>query len=240
MGRKLAFGITASLALSAALALMTSSAGAAGACSPSSPQYCPAPSVQTGVAIKIGSTSATLTGTVNPNGSATSCRFAYGKTTSYGSATPIQNVGSGTTTVAVSATITGLTPNTTYHYLLVCANLGGVAVGGDRSFTTGCKIVIKTKVATVGPKGRLFIKLRHPEKGTCKATLTVKSLKGKVLSNSKKFKIGANKTKRVRVQLKKKPLNQLKTSKTHKRKARAVVKTGSQKTKKKIKLKLQV
>src|SRR5437763_16536348 len=89
-----------------------------GVCSPSTPQYCPPPKVRTGPAKHVTSTSATLTGTVNPNGSATTCFFEYGKTKAYGSTTPTQDVGSGTKTVHVTATVTGLTPNTTYHYQL--------------------------------------------------------------------------------------------------------------------------
>lgn len=112
--------------------LLTSGASAQGPCSPSAPQYCPPPKVKTGPAKHVTSTSATLTGTVNPNGSATTCFFEYGKTKAYGSTTPTQNVGSGTKTVHVSAKITGLTPKTTYHYRLVCKNLGGQARGKDR------------------------------------------------------------------------------------------------------------
>src|SRR5205814_8890424 len=49
---------------------------------------CTPPSVTTGSATAIGRTSATLNGTANPNGSATTANFEYGLTTSYGNTTP--------------------------------------------------------------------------------------------------------------------------------------------------------
>jgi hypothetical protein len=216
---------TGGLALALIAALWGSTAHAAGPCSPSTPQYCPPPVVVTGPAKNIKTKSATLTGTVNPSGSATSCAFAYGKTTSYGKSTPVQSVGSGTSFVSVEATIHGLTPNTGYHYQLVCQNLGGFGFGGDRTFTTGSKIKIKTTIAFVAPNGKVGFKLGCVGKFACKGTLSLKGLGGKALANSKKFTIKANRTKTVFLKLKLKPLNDLKSSKSHKRKARVTAKT---------------
>lgn len=143
-----------SLFCSAALALMLAGGGpaltsaAGGPCSPKTPQYCPPPKVKTGKATGVTATSATLTGTVNPNGSATTCSFQYGRTMVYGSATPTQHVGSGSKTVNVSAPVTGLTPSTTYHFQLVCKNLGGQARGGDGKFKTAGAPTVTTGRAT--------------------------------------------------------------------------------------------
>ena len=126
----------ASLVLIVTAGLPAWSSAKGGPCAPSTPQYCPPPAVKTGPAKHVTSTSATLTGTVNPNGSATTCYFEYGLTNKYGSTTPPQNEGSGTKPKQVSATVTGLTPQTVYHYQLVCSNLGGRATGGDRKFKT--------------------------------------------------------------------------------------------------------
>jgi phosphodiesterase/alkaline phosphatase D-like protein len=126
----------ASLAMIVSVGVPALATAKGGPCSPSTPQYCPPPKVTTGPAKHVTDTSATLTGTVNPNGSPTSCHFEYGQTRHYGSTTPSQNVGSGTKPVKVSATITGLTPNTKYHYRLVCTNLGGQGTGGDKTFKT--------------------------------------------------------------------------------------------------------
>jgi subtilase family serine protease len=62
--------------------------------------------------------SATLQGGVYPNGRNTTYFWQYGTTTSYGQTTP-SGVASGTAPVAVTNTITGLSPGTTYHYRLV-------------------------------------------------------------------------------------------------------------------------
>jgi phosphodiesterase/alkaline phosphatase D-like protein len=96
------------------------------------------PATVTGSASLITPTSATLGASVNPNGGlVTDCRIEYGLTTAYGqSATCSPAPGSGTTDVAVSATLSGLTPNTGYHYRVVATNAGGVAQGLDRTFTT--------------------------------------------------------------------------------------------------------
>jgi hypothetical protein len=62
--------------------------------------------------------SATLQGGVYPNGRNTTYFWQYGTTTSYGQTTPSGSA-SGTAPVAVTNTITGLSPGTTYHYRLV-------------------------------------------------------------------------------------------------------------------------
>jgi hypothetical protein len=77
-----------------------------------------------------------LNATVNPNGHVTTYQFVYGPTTAYGAANPLHTVKSGTKAVAVSRTITGLTPGTTYHYRINASSAGGAVSGADRSFTT--------------------------------------------------------------------------------------------------------
>ena len=91
--------------------------------------------VTTNAATNVTSSSATLNATVNPNGLTTSVHFEYGLTSSYGFSTASHNY-SGTTTQNVSANITGLSPNTTYHFRVVATNSGGTRHGSDRTFTT--------------------------------------------------------------------------------------------------------
>lgn len=95
-----------------------------------------APTVTTNPATSVTSDSAQLNGTVNPNGKSTTYYFEYGTTKSYGSHTVTSNAGSGTNNVSVSATITGLSPNTIYHYRIVATNNGGTSYGRDRTFHT--------------------------------------------------------------------------------------------------------
>lgn len=97
-----------------------------------------APVASTAPASGLSQTGATLNGTVNPNGAKTSYHFEYGTTTAYGSQVPAADsvVGSDNTTHAVSQTITGLQPGTTYHYRVVATDGELVAQGADETFTT--------------------------------------------------------------------------------------------------------
>src|SRR5205823_9146427 len=106
--------------------------------------------VSTNSATKVTSSSATLNGAVNPTGLTTSVHFEYGLTTSYGLSTASHNY-TGNTTQNVSANITGLSPNTTYHFRIVGTNNGGTSHGADRTFTTLSPTeppVVKTNPAT--------------------------------------------------------------------------------------------
>jgi hypothetical protein len=98
----------------------------------------PAPTVLTEAASATGKTSATLHATVNPNGRTVSeCTLEYGTTVSYGkTATCTPSPGSGSSPVAVSAALSGLTPNTTYHFRIVATNAGGTRAGLDDSVKT--------------------------------------------------------------------------------------------------------
>jgi hypothetical protein len=94
------------------------------------------PTATTGGATSLGETTATVTGTVDPNGMATTYRFEYGTSSSYGLQTAEQDAGSGTGGADVQAALTGLTSATTYHYRVVATNAAGVDRGADRTFTT--------------------------------------------------------------------------------------------------------
>ena len=94
-----------------------------------------APVVGAGDATAVTTTTATLNGSVNPDGVETLARFEYGTTTAYGSQTAVQFVAD-TVAEPVVAALTNLQPNTTYHYRLVAAGGGGSATSADRTFTT--------------------------------------------------------------------------------------------------------
>jgi hypothetical protein len=125
-----------------------------------------APTVSTGPTTAIGSTTATVTGSVNPGGQATTWHVEYGTSTSYGSQTAALSAGSGTSSAAVSANLTGLKPGTTYHYRLVAASGASVSHGGDAVLTTlvppdvttgGASAITgssATLTGTVDPNGR--------------------------------------------------------------------------------------
>jgi len=95
------------------------------------------PTATTGSASAITRTTATLNATVNPNGSSTAASFQFGATVGYGSvfsATPAP--GSGTSPVAVSAVVNGLSCATLYHFRVVATSAGGTATGADATLTT--------------------------------------------------------------------------------------------------------
>ena len=94
------------------------------------------PTVATLTVSNITASSATLDATVNPNGAATAYWFKYGTTTSYGSLTATNSVGSGSSPVTVTNLISGLLQGTVYHYQIVATNLAGLVTNVDANFTT--------------------------------------------------------------------------------------------------------
>jgi hypothetical protein len=83
-------------------------------------------------------TSAWLSGRVNPKGSATSYRFEWGKSTTYENQAPASaaSAGAGGIEKGVLEEITGLEPDTLYHYRLVAESAQGATAGEDRTFRT--------------------------------------------------------------------------------------------------------
>jgi hypothetical protein len=98
----------------------------------------PPPGAVTESAGAVVQTAATLNGAVNPHGlSVTECHFDWGATSSYGNVAPCSPApGAGTSAVAVSAQLAGLTPATTYHYRVVATNAVNTSYGEDKTFTT--------------------------------------------------------------------------------------------------------
>jgi plastocyanin len=97
-----------------------------------------APTVVTKPAASVTQTTATLNATVNPkNAEVSECKLEYGTSASYGSSalcTPAP--GSGGSPVAVSAPLSGLSPNTTYHFRVSATNAGGTSKGADETLKT--------------------------------------------------------------------------------------------------------
>ena len=92
----------------------------------------------------VSATGAGFSGSVNPDGLATTAQFQYGldpKYTGggpvqYTQSTPAQAVGSDFTSHAVTASVLGLVPNATYHVRLAATNSAGTTFGPDVTFTT--------------------------------------------------------------------------------------------------------
>jgi hypothetical protein len=96
----------------------------------------PPPAVITGAATDVKKDKATLNGSINPNGNATTYHFEWGKTTGYGTSSPAGHLAAGTSPVAVSFNAGGLKPSTTYHFRLVATSSSGTTNGADAMFTT--------------------------------------------------------------------------------------------------------
>jgi hypothetical protein len=100
--------------------------------------------VVTGSPPSIGGTSAGFTGSVNPSGLPTTASFQYGLDPrytgggpiAYTQSTPAQAAGSDFTNHIVTASVTGLVPNATYHVRLVASNSAGTTFGPDLAFNT--------------------------------------------------------------------------------------------------------
>ncbi|MCX6246802.1 MAG: GEVED domain-containing protein [Bacteroidetes bacterium] len=110
-----------------------------------------APTVVTTAATAIAGTTTTVNGTVNANNASTTVTFDYGLTTNYGSSiagTPSPVTGNVVT--PVSAGLTGLTPNTLYHFRVKGVNSVGTSNGGDLTFTT---LSIAPTVVTLAATG---------------------------------------------------------------------------------------
>lgn len=136
-----------------------------------------APTVSTSAPTALKSGSAVLNGLVNPNSGATTYHFAYGTTTAYGSRAPAGEapVGAAAANQPVAQFVTGLKPNTTYHFRLVATNIAGfVTASADATFKTPACIVPKLR----GKKAKAARKAL--KKANCKAGKVKRAFSGKV------------------------------------------------------------
>jgi hypothetical protein len=120
------------------------------------------PTVNTGHATAVTETSATLEGTVDPEGQPlTSCEFEYGTSTSYEQKAECEpnttSIPADSSDHTVRASVKGLQPDVTYHYRLVATNAEGAKYneaeqGEDESLTTvSPPIVVSESFSEVGP-----------------------------------------------------------------------------------------
>ncbi len=92
----------------------------------------------------LSTTSATFTATVNPNGLPTTVHFEYGgvfggatvAAITYNHSTPNQTLPADFASHTVTATVTGLLPNVTYHVRAVATNGAGNVLGPDQILQT--------------------------------------------------------------------------------------------------------
>jgi hypothetical protein len=168
--RQLALSIFAALAGSALLA----------------PVALAALSVTTGPATGITSHAATLYGTINPDGQEVRWQFQYGLTKSYNKSTPVVDIPAGKGAVTVAWRITGLTPNTVYHYRLVATTTGATTYvpfefsrGDDKTFRSGAtgRLRLLSRKLRVH-KGVITASLRCQSAFACRGKWSVTTFSG--------------------------------------------------------------
>lgn len=122
----------------------------------------PSPPIVTSTSVaEVFAREATLDAQIDPEGEATTYHFEYGETEAYGQSTREAGAGEGEAPVFASATISGLRPETTYHFRVVARNATGTVEGPDRTLTT-----YPPPSAFALPDGRAYEQVSPVEKGT--------------------------------------------------------------------------
>src|SRR5262249_45354227 len=109
------------------------------------------PVATTSPATDVTATGATLHGSADPRGHATTAAFVYGTDPDLATGTTTtvaQAVGSGAGAQAVSFALSGLEPGTTYYFQVLATGAGGSARGAILSFTTLAPSDVATEAAT--------------------------------------------------------------------------------------------
>jgi 6,7-dimethyl-8-ribityllumazine synthase len=96
------------------------------------------PGVLTGTAVRLATTSATLTGAVFPGSESTTWWFQWGTTTAYGQNTAAQKFAPSTAAQLAVVPLQGLlAPGVIYHFRLVASHAGSaITYGADSAFMT--------------------------------------------------------------------------------------------------------
>ena len=213
------------------LALIASSGAALLALYVPAAQGAQAATATTLPASKVTIMSAVLNGMVDTGGQATEWQFQYGTSTSYGQKTPLSDIPAGQGNVHVSAPITGLTPNMTYHFrLLAISGIGTNYVetdyGADLTFKTlptNGKLLLVSKKLIVS-KGLVTVALKCTSKLACAGSYSIDTdaalaqthKVGTVVCATKSFKVPAGKTRNVKASVRSACLSLLRSAKHHK------------------------
>lgn len=114
------------------------------------------PLATTNAATAVTTSSATLNGSVSPNGLASTAWFEWGTTTAYGAQTTATDIGSGTDGIPILASIGPLAPNSTYHFRVAGSNAKATEFGLDQSFTTPSLYAMDDAVKALQTAGGLY------------------------------------------------------------------------------------
>ncbi len=147
------------------------------------------PNASIGAATSVGPGNATINATVsNPDAVPATVTFQWGTTTAYGS-NVVESDNAFAGPGSFSASLSSLTPNTTYHYRVVVTNPDGTFTSADQTFTTPLPPnQFSFKGRSVSRNGTITVNLGAPWPGVFKGNGTFKAKVGK---HSKTFTYGA-------------------------------------------------
>jgi hypothetical protein len=126
--------------------------------------------------------------------------------------------------VEVTAPISGLTPSTTYHFDLVCANAGGFGQGGDQMFTTSSsssppstlsRLLLTRSKGLVGKLRRVKFRVICGTNVSCTGNLTLHGPGGRKFAPAVPYFIGAGGDRIITMTLNKPTFARLKKAKHH-------------------------
>ncbi|HEY0318639.1 MAG TPA: hypothetical protein VGC49_10165 [Solirubrobacterales bacterium] len=134
------------------------------------------PAVVTDPANHIAPAQATLNGKITPFGLQTTYGFEYGETAAYGNIVPLGAggvAGNGRVPRSFSRVVSGLSPETTYHFRLVASSAAGTTAGEDEVFTTGLSseevscpnAALRTGLSAALPECRAYEQVSPVDKG---------------------------------------------------------------------------
>jgi hypothetical protein len=151
----------------------------------------------TGGASGVGQSTATVSGSVNPQGARTNVSFQFGTTTAYGQATAAQLTGPDNAADTFSAALTGLPAGTTIHYRAVATSDFGTQLGADQTLTTQSPPVVVPGRASVGHARVKGTSMSVPIscKGDTSCTVSLKLTLTEALRGHKVIAVSARKAK---------------------------------------------
>jgi hypothetical protein len=97
------------------------------------------PYVRTRAASLVSPGNAVLNASVNPDGHVTTVWFEWGTDTNYNNFSLNQSLGSYSQLLPMSQSLSGLAPDTTYHFLVAAVNTNGAMRGLDQTFVLSSK-----------------------------------------------------------------------------------------------------
>lgn len=163
-----------------------------------------APVVNTGAASALTTSGATVNGAVDAEDLPTVYWIEYGPTTAYGARSAPASAGAGALTLSISAVLTDLPPDTTFHYRVVAANADGTAAGSDATFTTAAPPPVLSHPTIVGDTGSVSLAGSAAIKGacvgatTCSGSITV-THDGVTIGTSSSFEIAPHGAKTLQI-----------------------------------------